>query len=68
MIDILTQNILNLSNKEQDSVFKMLTDNANILIKVVPSSSLLAYIISGIPEDNSLITQAYTAWKINSKE
>jgi hypothetical protein len=63
MIDILTQNILNLSNKEQDSVFKMLTDNANILIKVVPSSSLLAYIISGIPEDNSLITQAYTAWK-----
>lgn len=63
MIDILTQNILNLKDAEQDNLFKMLTDNAYLLIKVVPNAPLLAYIISGMPEDNSPITQAYTAWK-----
>jgi hypothetical protein len=63
MIDILTQNILNLSAQDQDSLFKILSDNAHLLIKVIPNASLLAYIISGTPEDNSLVTQAYTAWK-----
>ena len=63
MIDILTQNILNLRDAEQDNLFKLLNDNAYLLIKVVPTAPLLAYIISGTPQDTSLITQAYTAWK-----
>jgi hypothetical protein len=63
MIDTLAQNILNLSDAEQASLFEIITDHAHLLIKVVPNSTLLAYIISGTPQDNSAITQAYTAWK-----
>ena len=68
MIDIMTQNILNLSKTEQDAVFKMLSENANILIKVLPNAPLLAYIVSGSSDDNSPIAQAYAAWKIDNKE
>ena len=57
------QNILNLTPEEQDSFFQMITDNATLLIKIVPNSRLLAYVISGTPEDESPITQAYTQWK-----
>ena len=63
MIDVLTQNILNLSKPEQARVFRMLTDNANILLKIIPNAPLLVYIVSGIAVDDSPITQAYTAWK-----
>ena len=63
MIDALTQNILNLSKADQAQVFRMLTDNANVLIKIVPNSPLLVGIVSGIPVDDSQITQAYNAWK-----
>lgn len=63
MIDILTQNALNLSKAEQARLFRMLTDYADVLIKIVPNSPLLAYIICGVAEDNSPITQAYDAWK-----
>ena len=63
MLDLLEQNILSLSDAEQDTFFKMISNNAHLLIKVVPNSTLLAYIISGTPQDNSAITQAYTAWK-----
>jgi hypothetical protein len=63
MIDILTQNALNLTKAEQAQLFRMLTDYAEILIKIIPNSSLLAYIISGVTDDHSPITQAYDAWK-----
>jgi hypothetical protein len=63
MLDALTENILNLNEKDQATLFRMLTDYAEVLIKIVPNSPLLAYIVSGAPEDNSAITQAYTAWK-----
>jgi hypothetical protein len=63
MLDILTQNILNLNKTDQARMFRMLTDNADVLIKVIPNAPLLVYIISGIPVDDSPITQAYTAWK-----
>ena len=63
MIDILTHNALSLTKKEQASLFRMLTDYAAILIKIVPNAPLLVYIVSGVPVDDSPITQAYTAWK-----
>jgi len=63
MIDTLTENILNLDKTDQAQVFRMLTDYADVLTKVVPNTPLLVYIISGIPVDDSPITQAYTAWK-----
>ena len=63
MLDGLTQNILNLDKAEQARVFRMLSDYADILVKVVPNSPLLVGIVRGIPVDDSAITQAYNAWK-----
>jgi len=63
MLDELTQNILNLNKTDQARVFRMLSDNADILIKIIPNSPLLVGIIRGIPVDDSPITQAYLAWK-----
>ena len=63
MMDEIVQNILNLNKNEQDRLFWMLSDNVDILLKVVPSSTLLAYIASGLTDDNSPIIQAYSAWK-----
>ena len=67
MIDILTQNALALTNNEQASLFRMLTDYAVILIKIVPNSPLLAYIVSGLPQGDDPIIQAYDAWKIKNQ-
>ena len=67
MIDILTQNALALTKDEQASLFRMLTDYATILIKVVPNAPLLAYIITGLPVGNDPIIQAYDAWKIKNQ-
>jgi hypothetical protein len=63
MIDILTQNALNLTKAEQAQLFRMLSDHANILIKIIPNSPLLVGIVRGVPVDDSAITQAYNAWK-----
>jgi hypothetical protein len=67
MIDILTQNALALTKDEQASLFRMLADYAAILIKIMPNSSLLAYIVSGLPQDDGPIIQAYDAWKIDNQ-
>jgi hypothetical protein len=67
MIDTLTQNALALTENEQASLFRMLTDYATILIKIVPNAPLLAYIVSGIPQGDDLIIQAYDAWKIKNQ-
>jgi hypothetical protein len=63
MIDTLTQNILNLDKNEQDVLFRVLTENADILIKVIPTAPLLAYIVSGSTNVDHAIIQAYNAWK-----
>jgi hypothetical protein len=68
MIDILTQNALKLTKSERASLFRMLTDYAHILIKIVPHSPLLVYIVSGLPQGNSPIIQAYHSWKTNNQE
>jgi hypothetical protein len=66
MIDILTQNVLNLDQHEQDTLFRVLTENAELLIKVIPTAPLLAYIVSGSTDTNHSIIQAYDAWKIKN--
>jgi hypothetical protein len=63
MIDVLTQNILNLEKTEQDRLFRVLTDNVDILIKVIPTAPLLAYIVGGSTDISHEIIQAYDAWK-----
>jgi hypothetical protein len=63
MIDIINHNIQNLTTSEQDQLFRMLTDHARILIKLVPDAPLLKYIVSGYTTNNDPVIQAYTAWK-----
>lgn len=67
MINNIEQNALNLSKRELDGLFKLLTDNINIFVKVVPDMPLLQYIANGAPatdSDNPII-QAYNVWKHN---
>jgi hypothetical protein len=60
------QNVINLSKRDQDRLFRLLKDNADILTKVIPNLPLLEYICSGVTNNsNNLIIQAYDAWKNN---
>ena len=65
MIDILTQNALELNSSEKDQLFKMLSENSRILLKLIPDSALLKYIVSGYTTNNNPLIQAYDAWKNN---
>jgi hypothetical protein len=67
MIDTLTQNALSLTETEQDSLFRMLTDYADILTKIIPNAPLLDYIVTGIPQSDDPIIRAYVAWKIKNQ-
>jgi hypothetical protein len=63
MIETLTQNILQLSLGERNQLFKMLSENATILIKVIPNAPLLEYIVNGHTDNTNPIIQAYITWK-----
>jgi len=64
-MNTIDQNIINLNKRDQDRLFRLLRDNADILTKVVPNLPLLEYIRSGINNNsNNLIIQAYNVWKI----
>jgi len=66
MANTIEQNVLNLNKQEIDCLFKLLTDNVDILIKVIPGIPLLDYIATGtIANSNTLIIQAYDDWKNN---
>jgi hypothetical protein len=61
----LTQNILQLSKAEQQRLFGILTDNADILNKIIPNIVLLEYILAGNTSNitNDPVIQAYNIWK-----
>jgi hypothetical protein len=63
MIDTLNQNIQNLSQSEQEQLFKLLSENVEILIKLIPDAPLLKYIKSGYTTNDDPVIQAYSAWK-----
>ena len=63
MIETLTQNILQLNLGERNQLFKMLSENATILIKVIPNAPLLEYIVNGHTDNTNPIIQAYITWK-----
>jgi hypothetical protein len=66
MANTIEQNALNLNKQEIDCLFKMLTENIDILIKVMPGLPLLDYIANRtIITSSSPIIQAYDAWKNN---
>ncbi len=64
MIDIINHNIENLTPSEQHQLFRVLTDHARILIKLVPDAQLLKYIVSGYTTSSDPVIQAYAAWKL----
>ena len=66
MIDTINHNIQNLTASEQDQLFRMLTEHARILIKLVPDAPLLKYILSGYTNSNNPVIQAYTVWKLTN--
>ena len=61
----LTQNILQLSKAEQQRLFRILTDNADILNKIIPNIVLLEYISAGNISNitNDPVIQTYNIWK-----
>jgi hypothetical protein len=66
MANTIEQNALDLNKQEIDCLFKILTDNIDILIKVMPGIPLLDYIANGTTNNsNTPIIQAYDAWKNN---
>ena len=63
----LIQNVMQLSRAEQDRLFRMLTDNADILAKLIPNLPLVDYILTGYsPVGNTPLIQAYEVWKNNN--
>ena len=63
-MNTLDQNVMNLSKQDQDRLFRLLRDNADILTKVIPNLPLLEYILSGTTNfAEHEIIQAYSAWK-----
>ena len=66
MINTLNQHIATLSQSEQEQLFKVLTDNARLLLKLIPDAPLLKYIVSGYTDNTDPVIQAYTAWKSNN--
>ena len=66
-MNTLDQHVMNLNKREQDRLFKILRDNADILVKVIPNIPLLEYIQTGtIDSSEHVIIQAYMAWKIKN--
>jgi hypothetical protein len=66
MANTIEQNALNLNKQEIECLFTLLTDNIDILIKVMPGIPLLDYIANGtVNNSNNPIIQAYDAWKNN---
>jgi hypothetical protein len=66
-MNTLDQNVMNLNNRDQDRLFRLLRDNADILVKVIPNIPLLEYIHTGkINSGEHEIIQAYMTWKIKN--
>jgi hypothetical protein len=66
-MNTLDQNVMNLNKRDQDRLFRLLRDNADLLIKVIPNLPLLEYIQTGtIDSSDHKIIQAYMAWKIKN--
>jgi len=66
-MNTLDQNVMNLNKRDQDRLFRLLRDNADLLIKVIPNLPLLEYIQTGtIDSSEHEIIQAYMAWKIKN--
>jgi hypothetical protein len=65
MTGTIAQNIMSLTKSEQEQLFSIVNDHADLLSKVIPQVPLLEYITTGVAIDsiNDPLIQAYKAWK-----
>lgn len=65
MTTTLQQNVMALTKNEQSRLFRMLTDNSDLLAKVLPDITLIRVIQSGNfnLDSNDPVVQAYLDWK-----
>ena len=65
MTGTLAQNVMNLNESEQQQLFSLITDHADLFIKVIPQIPLLEYIATGstINAGNDPLIHAYSVWK-----
>jgi hypothetical protein len=64
MINTLSQNVIALSEQERARLFRMLTDHADVLRKVLPGLSILEGIHSNnLIDTNDPVVQLYMIWK-----
>jgi len=65
MTGTLAQNVMSLSKSEQEQLFGLLNNHANLLNKVIPHIPLLEYIAAGVIVDTATdpMVQAFNAWK-----
>ena len=66
MINILTQNVMNLNKEEQHQLFGIIDKNSVLLSKVIPNAPLLEYIVNNIDPGGNPIVAAYQSWKRNN--
>ena len=64
-IDNLTERVGQLSEQEQQQLFHLITEHAELLNKVLPDMPLLAHILNNTSSDHQLV-QSYVQWKNNS--
>ena len=65
MTTTLSQNIIALTKNEQSRLFRMLTDNSDLLATVLPDIPLISAIRSGNfnLDSNDPVVRAYLDWK-----
>jgi hypothetical protein len=63
-LDALTNNAVRLTPEEQDQLFTMLTENAQLINKLVPGMPLIEYIVTGTKRTSNPLFYAYETWKI----
>ena len=62
----MTENVMQLTDGDQDRLFSLLTNNVDILLKIMPDAPLLKYIKSGYTDSEDAIFKAYDSWKNNN--
>lgn len=64
ILNTVMQNLMSLNKDDRNRFFKMITENADILIKLLPASPLLQYIVNGnVNAGDNAIIQIYVNWK-----
>ena len=69
MTSTIAQNVMSLTKSEQEQLFSIVNDHADLFVKVMPQIPLLEYIVTGVAIDaiNDPLVHAYNAWKSQNR-